>query len=61
MVSAFRVDVISSQTNFQLRLEVFSVELFQAGYSLSSPDGDSSTEHLTCDTRQCSTLKEVKV
>lgn len=50
MVSAFKIDVISSQTNFQVRLEVFSVDLFQGGYSLSSPDGDSSTEHLPCDT-----------
>lgn len=37
MVSAFRVDVFSGQTNLPLRLEVFSVGLSQGGYSLSCP------------------------
>jgi len=59
MVSVFRVNGISSQTNFLLRLEVFSVDLIRVGYSLSCSDEDGSTEHLPCDPRWDSTLKEV--
>lgn len=50
MVSAFRIDVVSIQTNLLLRLEMFSVDVSQGGCTLSCPDGDRSTaEHLPGD------------
>lgn len=50
MVSAFRTDVVSIQTNLLLSLEVLSVDVFQGGCTLSCPDGDTSAaEHLPGD------------